>query len=227
MVSKKSLTKSTKITGTSAHVSASSRLFGFSASPMVEKSEAFGKRATASGQSRIPKIRPSTVETMIPIRIAPLKPRAVRTIITSRPASAISGGPAVRTPRPIPVASLLIVIPASRNPTSAMNRPMPTPIESLISCGTARMIASRRPASTRISATTPSITTHAIATGQGRCAAEDQIEGDDGVEAEARRERERQVRRHAHDRREQRRAERRGHRHRGDRHARPRRGSPG
>ena len=68
-------------------------------------------------------------------------------------------------PSAIPVASLLTVRPASRKPTSAMNRPMPTPIESLISCGTARMIASRRPASTSTSAITPSITTHAIATG--------------------------------------------------------------
>ena len=67
----------------------------------------------------------------------------------------------------MPVASLLIVMPASRKPTNAMNRPMPTPIESLISIGTARMIASRRPARTRTSAITPSITTHAIATCHG------------------------------------------------------------
>ena len=105
----------------------------------------------------------------MPIRIAPLKPRAVRTIITSSPASATSGGPPVRMPRPMPVASLLTVMPASRKPTSAMNRPMPTPIESLISCGTARMIASRSPATTSTSATRPSITTHAIATCHGRC----------------------------------------------------------
>ena len=103
----------------------------------------------------------------MPSRIAPRTPRAVSTIITSRPPSATSGAPPVSTPRLIPVASLLTVMPASRKPTSAMNRPMPTPIESLISCGTARMIASRRPASTSTTAIRPSITTHAIATGHG------------------------------------------------------------
>ena len=167
MVSKKSLTNSTKITGTSAHVSASSRLSGASASPIVEKSLALGHCATLSGGSSTPKIRPSAVEARMPSRIAPRTPRAVRTIITSRPPSAISGAPAVSTPSPIPVASLLTVMPASRRPTSVMNRPMPTPIESLISCGTARMIASRSPAITSTSAIRPSITTHAIATGHG------------------------------------------------------------
>ena len=88
-------------------------------------------------------------------------------IITSRPASATSGGPVVRSPSPIPVAGLLTVMPASRNPTSAMNRPMPTPIESFTSCGIARMIASRRPARTSSTAIKPSITTHAIATCHG------------------------------------------------------------
>ena len=167
IVSKKSLTKSTKMTGTSAHVSASSRLSGSSASPIVEKSLLLGNCATLSGPSSTPKINPSAVLARMPIRIAPRTPRAVSTIITSSPARATSCGPPVRMPRPMPVASLLTVIPASRNPTSAMKRPMPTPIESLISCGTARMIASRRPASTSTSATRPSITTHAIATCQG------------------------------------------------------------
>ena len=67
----------------------------------------------------------------------------------------------------MPVASLLTVMPASRNPTSAMNRPMPTPIESFTSCGIARMIASRSPASTSTTAIRPSMTTQAIATGHG------------------------------------------------------------
>ena len=42
IVSKKSLTNSTKITGTSAHVMASARLLGASASPIVEKSLLLG-----------------------------------------------------------------------------------------------------------------------------------------------------------------------------------------
>ena len=99
----------------------------------------------------------------------------------------------------MPVAGLLTVMPASRNPTSAMNRPMPTPIESLISCGIARMIASRRPASTSTSAITPSITTHAIATGHGSLRPRIDANATIGVEAEAGRQRERQVRRQAHD----------------------------
>ena len=138
---------------------------GASASPIVEKSSPFGTWATLSGSSSTPKISPSAVEVRIPIRIAPRTSRAVRMIITSRPPSATSCAPPVSTPRPMPVAGSETVMPASRNPTSAMNRPMPTPIDSLISFGTARMIASRRPAITSTSAIRPSITTHAIATG--------------------------------------------------------------
>ena len=91
-----------------------------------------------------------------------------------------------------------------------MNRPMPTPIESLIESGTARTIASRSPARTSTSAMTPSITTHDIATGHGSPCAEDDVEGDDGVDPEARRERERHVRDQPHRRGQQRRGERGG-----------------
>ena len=195
MVSKKSLTKSTKITGTSAHVSASTRLAGFSASPMVEKSEPFGKRATASGQSRIPKIRPSAVETMIPIRIAPLKPRAVRTIITSRPASAISGGPAVRMPRPIPVASLLTVMPASRKPDERDEQADADADRELdlVRDGAHDRLAQAGEHEDQRDDALDDDARHRHRPRQ--LAAEDQVEGDDGVEAEARGERERQVRR--------------------------------
>ena len=81
------------------------------------------------------------------------------------PASAISAGPLVRSPSPMPVAGLLTTIPPSRSPTSVMNRPMPTPIESFSDSGTARMIAPRRPTITSTSAIRPSITMIDIATG--------------------------------------------------------------
>ena len=68
----------------------------------------------------------------------------------------------------MPVAGLLTTTPPSRRPTSVMNRPMPTPIESFSAIGTACMIAVRNPATTRITATTPSITTHAMPTCHGR-----------------------------------------------------------
>ena len=57
-------------------------------------------------------------------------------------------------------------MPPSRSPTNAMKMPMPTPIDSFSEVGTARTTASRRPATTSTSATTPSITTQAMPTGQ-------------------------------------------------------------
>jgi hypothetical protein len=60
---------------------------------------------------------------------------------------------------------LLTTIPPSRSPTKVMNSPMPTPIDSFNASGTARTTDSRSPASTSTTATTPSITTHAIPTG--------------------------------------------------------------
>ena len=98
---------------------------------------------------------------------APLTPRVISTAPTPIPASAISAGPLVSSPSPMPVAGLLTTIPPSRSPTSVMNRPMPTPIESFSASGTARMIAPRRPPSTRISAIRPSMTMIDIATGHG------------------------------------------------------------
>ena len=65
----------------------------------------------------------------------------------------------------MPVAGLLTTIPPSRSPTSVMNRPMPTPIESFSDSGTARMIAPRSPAITSTSAIRPSMTMIDIATG--------------------------------------------------------------
>ena len=103
-----------------------------------------------------------------PRMTAPRCRRATSTAATRMPAVAISGGPAVRSPSPIPVAGLLTTTPASRRPTSVMNRPMPTPIASLSDIGTASMIAVRRPVSTRITAITASMTTTARPTCHGR-----------------------------------------------------------
>ena len=100
----------------------------------------------------------------MPMRIAPRTSRAASASATKMPASAIIGGPAVRSPRPIPVAGLFTTIPPSRSPTSVMKSPIPTPIESFIGSGTARTTASRSPARTSTTAISPSITTQAIAT---------------------------------------------------------------
>ena len=66
----------------------------------------------------------------------------------------------------MPVAGLLTTMPPWRRPTSAMNTPIPTPIASFIDVGTARMTASRRPATTSTTATRPSMTTQAMPVGQ-------------------------------------------------------------
>ena len=96
---------------------------------------------------------------------APRTSRATSTAATAMPPSVISAGPLVRSPRPMPVAGLLTTMPPSRSPTSVMNRPMPTPIDSFSDIGTARMIAPRSPAITSTSAIRPSMTMIAIATG--------------------------------------------------------------
>ena len=100
------------------------------------------------------------------MRMLPRTLRALSAAAVKIPASAMSGGPAVRSPSAIPVAGLLTTIPPSRSPTSAMNRPIPTPMASFSDVGTARTTASRRPASTSTSASRPSMTTHAMPTGQ-------------------------------------------------------------
>ena len=156
------------MTGISAIVSASARLDGSSASPIVEKSSPSGICATPSGPSSTPKIRPSATDAKTPRMIAPGTRRTVSTIATAMPPSAMSGGPAVRSAMPIPVAGSLTTIPPSRSPISVMKRPMPTPIASLSDSGTACMIASRSPARTSTTASTPSITTTAMPTCQGR-----------------------------------------------------------
>ena len=166
IVSKKSVMKRAKITGISATVSAASRFDGSSASPIVEKLPDSGMSATPSGPSRTPKISPRIVAATTPRITAPRWPRAISTMPMKMPASATSGGPVSRLPRPMPVAGLLTTIPPSRSPTSVMKRPMPTPIESFSGSGTARMTAVRRPASTRMTAITPSTTTIAIPTCQ-------------------------------------------------------------
>src|SRR3954468_2669656 len=103
-VSKKSVMKSAKIVGTSARVSAPLKDDGFNASPIVEKPADPGHSAILLGASSTPKIRPSTTETTIPTRSAPRTPRTIIAAATRIPASAISGGPALRSPSAIPVA---------------------------------------------------------------------------------------------------------------------------
>jgi len=169
IVSKKSDMNSAKMSGTSDHVSASTRLSGFSASPIVSKPASPGQRATPSGPSSTPKIRPSAVVVSTPTMTAPRNPRAVSATPTKIPASAISAGPEVRLPSAMPVAGSLTTIPPSRSPTNAMKMPMPTPMDSFSELGTARTTASRRPASTSTTAIRPSITTQAMPTAQPTC----------------------------------------------------------
>jgi hypothetical protein len=167
MVSKKSVMNSAKITGISATVSASARFDGARASPIVEKSPTVGMSTTPSGPFSTPKTSPSAAAANTPRTIAPRMRRATSTMATPMPPSAMSGGPAVRSPSAIPVAGSLTTMPPSRSPTSVMKSPMPTPMASFSDSGTARMIASRKPATTSTSASTPSITTTDMPTGHG------------------------------------------------------------
>src|SRR3954468_5800020 len=166
-VSKKSVMNSAKIVGTSASVSASPRFDGFNASPIVAKPADPGHSAILSGGSSTPKISPSAIDTAIPAGRAARTPRATSAAAAAMPARAMSGGPALRSPSAIPVAGSLTTMPPWRSPTSVMNRPIPTPMESFSESGTAWTTASRRPAMTSTSASTPSRTMHAMATGQG------------------------------------------------------------
>ena len=162
-MSKKSVMNRAKMIGISDTVSASLSEAPVSASPTMSKSSALGMSTTPSGPSSTPKTSPRTSEAKTPSRIAPRLPAAVTHTATRMPASAISAGPLERSPRPMPVASLLTVMPPSRSPTSVMNSPMPTPIDSFNGAGTARTTASRSPATTSTTAIRPSMTTHAIA----------------------------------------------------------------
>src|SRR5919199_2086013 len=137
-VSKKSVMNSAKIVGTSASVSAPSNDDGLSASPIVSKPLDPGHSATLLGASSTPNTRPSTTETTIPMSRAPRIPRTTIAAATRMPASAMSGGPALRAPSAMPVAGSLMTMPPWRSPTSVMKRPMPTPIDSFSEAGTAR-----------------------------------------------------------------------------------------
>ena len=74
--------------------------------------------------------------------------------------------------------------PPLAKPMNRMNRPMPTPIERFSESGTAFMIASRRPTTTRIVMARPSSTITPIAPAASRPLRR-QGEGDDRVDAEA------------------------------------------
>jgi hypothetical protein len=113
-------------------------------------------------------MRPATVEVATPIKSAPLTPRTASAPATKMPSSAISAGPVVRSPSPIPVAGLFTTMPPSRRPTRVMKRPMPTPIDSFSDVGIARMTASRAPAATSTTATSPSTTTTAMPVCHGK-----------------------------------------------------------
>ena len=217
-MSKKSLTKSTKITGTSDHVSASSRLSGFSASPIVEKSLESGNLKTLLGPSSTPKIRPSAVETRMPTRIAPLNPRAVRMIITSSPAERdqrrAAGQDAEADPR-------RRVVDRDARVAEADERDEQPDADADRELDLLRDRAHDRLAQPGDDEHERDHALDHDARHRDRprqVPAEDQVEGDDRVEPEPGGERERQVRQQAHQQREDRRGERGGDRDRRERH---------
>ncbi|NYD25062.1 hypothetical protein BJ968_004671 [Kineococcus aurantiacus] len=107
-----------------------------------------------------------TVAATIPPRMAPRTPRAMRTIISTRPTTKTSvGQPARKPPMPssrgVPLPAR--TNPASTSPTMVMNRPMPTLMAVFSGAGTARKTASRSPVRTSTRMTSPSMTTSPMA----------------------------------------------------------------
>ena len=115
----------------------------------------------------------------MPIRIAPRTRRTTSTSVTSRPTTKTSIGQLTILPlMPSPTGTVLFAAsgtrrtkPASTSPMMVRNSPMPTPIAVLSCVGTERNTAVRRPVSTRIAMSTPSITTSPIASAQVICGA--------------------------------------------------------
>ena len=121
------------------------------------------------------------VEVTIPIRIAPLILRIIRTIVRNRPKAKITiGHPTNCPPSPssngtadglelvLPHTTLgvLLTNPASTRPMRAMNRPIPTEIATFRAVGMALNTAILKPVRTRIRIKIPSIRTNPIACAQ-------------------------------------------------------------
>ena len=114
----------------------------------------------------------SAVLITMPIRMAPLTRSAISAAMISRPTMNTVTG----QPRSVPVPNWTGTVvpatsgtrrtmPASTSPISAMNSPMPTPIEVLSWAGMARTTAVRKPVSTSTVMISPSQTTRPIASG--------------------------------------------------------------
>ncbi len=183
MVSKKSVRKSVKTSSTTVNTPTCSTAPSRLNSPTRPKS---GNATTSSGMAGT--VNPhrsgamsaislttiaTTVITTIPTRMAPFTPRDSRATVSSTPRQKTNTGQPERVPsspswtgtEPVSPGTR-VAKPASTKPTKAMNRPMPTLMACFICRGTAYMIASRTPVTTRTQTTMPESTTRPIASAQ-------------------------------------------------------------
>ena len=98
------------------------------------------------------------VEKMMPSRMAAFQPRASMMMVTTRPKSVTAMGTPMKSPSVTRVPLPLITMPPSTRPMKRMKKPMPMAMAFLSCRGMPRKIASRRPVSTRMVMTMPSIT---------------------------------------------------------------------
>ena len=222
IVSKKSLTKRTKITGTSAQRQRVGEVVGGERVADRREVACSGNCATLSGPSRTPKISPRTVEARMPSRIAPRTPRAVEDDhhqqARQRDHRRAAGQDAQADPGRVVVDRDARVAEADERDEEAdadADREL-----DLHRDGAHDRLAQAGDHQDQRDHALDDDARHRHRPRQ--VAAEDQVERDDGVEAEARGQGERQVGQQAHGEREDRRGQRRGHRDGVERQSAPR-----